>query len=92
MHQVVILLAKHIDTMAAAKVEGYTKDLLYNAMKETEKAKGRLLYYYPLDEKKGDDTSASKKEDTWIGWKVRVSIVLLCELVCLICMKYLRSE
>ena len=67
MHEVVILLAKHIDTMAAAKVNGYTKDLLYNAMKETEKAKGRLLYYYPLEEKKGDDTSAAK-EDSWIGY------------------------
>ncbi|KAL7540220.1 hypothetical protein ACHAXR_009951 [Thalassiosira sp. AJA248-18] len=77
MHEVVILLAKHIDSMAEERVKGYTKDLLYNAMRETEKAKGRLLYYYPLEkEKKGNndgrsvaaDNGGGTKEDNWIGW------------------------
>jgi len=70
MHAVVILLAKHIDTMAERRVKGYTKDILYNAMRETEKAKGRLLYYYPLEgTKTNDDKNASvAKEDNWIGW------------------------
>mmetsp|Transcript_28275 Transcript_28275/g.60253 ORF Transcript_28275/g.60253 Transcript_28275/m.60253 type:complete len:400 (-) Transcript_28275:246-1445(-) len=70
MHEVVILLAKHIDAMAESRVEGYSKDLLYDAMRETEKAKGRLLYYYPLEEKENDDGKASAvaKEDNWIGW------------------------
>ena len=71
MHETVALLAKHIDSMAAERVRGYTKDLLYNAMKETEKAKGRLLYYYPLEEKanvSGGEASAASKEDNWIGW------------------------
>jgi len=67
MHEVVILLAKHIDTLAEQRVKGYTKDLLYDAMRETEKAKGRLLYYYPLDEKYNDNANATG-EDSWIGW------------------------
>lgn len=66
MHQVVVLLAKHIDAMAESRVKGYTKDLLFDAMRETEKVKGRLLYYYPLEEKRVD--SAASKEDNWIGW------------------------
>mmetsp|Transcript_41499 Transcript_41499/g.74805 ORF Transcript_41499/g.74805 Transcript_41499/m.74805 type:complete len:383 (+) Transcript_41499:157-1305(+) len=67
MHEVVILLAKHIDVMAAQRVKGYTKDVLYDAMRETEKAKGRLLYYYPLEEKDNGNGNATK-EDNWIGW------------------------
>ncbi len=61
MHQTVAHVAKHIDTMAAKKVVGYRKDLLFDAMQHTEKAKGRLLYYYPIE----NDQS---KEDNWIGW------------------------
>ena len=70
MHDVVILLAKHIDTMAEGRVKGYTKHLLYDAMRSTEKAKGRLLYYYPLEEKKESNGNATGKckEDSWIGW------------------------
>jgi isopenicillin N synthase-like dioxygenase len=66
MHQVVVLLAKHIDAMAERRVKGYTKNFLFEAMRKTEKVKGRLLYYYPLDEKCVD--SAAAKEDSWIGW------------------------
>ena len=71
MHNTVILLARHIDKLASQKVKGYTKDLLYNAMKETEKAKGRLLYYYPLEqvaESAAASTTASSPFDSWIGW------------------------
>lgn len=70
MHEVVTLLAKHIDAMAESRVKGYSKCLLYNAMKDTEKAKGRLLYYYPLEEKESNDDSkaSAAKEDNWIGW------------------------
>lgn len=62
LHQTVVHLAKHIDAMAAKKVVGYRKDLLFDAMKHTEKAKGRLLYYYPIDQTK------KSQEDNWIGW------------------------
>ena len=61
MHQTVAHVAKHIDVMAAKKVVGYRKDLLFEAMQYTEKAKGRLLYYYPIDKDQ-------VKEDSWIGW------------------------
>mmetsp|Transcript_21515 Transcript_21515/g.30770 ORF Transcript_21515/g.30770 Transcript_21515/m.30770 type:complete len:384 (-) Transcript_21515:107-1258(-) len=61
MHETVSHVAKHIDAMAAKNVVGYRKDLLFDAMQHTEKAKGRLLYYYPIDK----DQS---KEDNWIGW------------------------
>ena len=78
MHDTVVLLARHIDDLALRKVKGYTKDLLYNAMKETEKVKGRLLYYYPLEEQVDDTTNngassttttaKSSSFDNWIGW------------------------
>jgi isopenicillin N synthase-like dioxygenase len=63
MHGAVVLLAKHIDRLAEETVKGYPKNLLYEAMKQTEKAKGRLLYYYPLD--KNDEATTF---DNWIGW------------------------
>eukprot|EP00985_Skeletonema_marinoi_P010126 scaffold4772_cov95-Skeletonema_marinoi.AAC.2 len=66
MHQTVAHVAKHIDVMATKKVVGYRKDLLFDAMKHTEKAKGRLLYYYPIDKDQTATTQA--KEDNWIGW------------------------
>ena len=34
------------------------------AMKDTDKVKARLLYYFPLDDTTGKDTA----EDSWIGW------------------------
>ena len=68
MHEAVIHLAKHIDKMAETKVKGYEKDLLCSAMKNTEKAKGRLLYYYPLEKKEKEDGDDGIKDDSWIGW------------------------
>jgi hypothetical protein len=38
---------------------GYKKGLMYDLMSTTHKAKGRLLYYYPVQE---------GEEDNWIGW------------------------
>ena len=69
MHEVVVLLAKRIDAMTTNRVKGYTSNSLYDAMKTTEKVKGRLLYYYPLEEN-GHTTNndITAKEDTWIGW------------------------
>lgn len=62
MHQAVVMLSRHIDSLASQKVEGYQKDLLYGAMKETQKTKSRLLYYYPLD------GTGNGSFDNWIGW------------------------
>lgn len=64
MHQAVVMLSQHIDNLASKKVEGYQKDLLYSAMKETQKTKSRLLYYYPLDRTEENGRSF----DNWIGW------------------------
>jgi isopenicillin N synthase-like dioxygenase len=63
MKEVAVLLAKHIDDYACAVNPSYKANTLFDSMKETEKAKGRLLYYYPL----GPQTD-NKSEDSWIGW------------------------
>ena len=68
MHDSVVLLARHIDSMAKSKVSGYSDGSLFEAMKTTQKAKGRLLYYYPLGGDSQDAASAAPKEDSWIGW------------------------
>ena len=64
LHNVVVELSWHIDVLANDSVEGYQKNLLFDAMKNTCKAKGRLLYYYPLD----DAARECPEEDSWIGW------------------------
>lgn len=68
MHDAVTLLARHIDSMAKSKVSGYSDGSLFEAMKTTEKTKGRLLYYYPLEDDSEVTGSAAPKEDSWIGW------------------------
>jgi isopenicillin N synthase-like dioxygenase len=62
MKDVVVHLSKHLDAFAHEKNPEYAPDTLYQAMKTTEKVKGRLLYYFPLSCQ--DATS----EDSWIGW------------------------
>uniref|UniRef100_A0A7S2UDG6 Fe2OG dioxygenase domain-containing protein n=1 Tax=Attheya septentrionalis TaxID=420275 RepID=A0A7S2UDG6_9STRA len=72
MHNVVVQLARHVDSFALEKcgVDSSNNplyadpNLLYNAMRTTIKAKGRLLYYYPLPETSEDVPT----EDSWIGW------------------------
>ena len=72
-------LAKHIDSLAAQKVPNYPPQFLYQSMKDTEKAKARLLYYFPLDKKQNEDKTTIDNEntnipdetipeDSWIGW------------------------
>jgi isopenicillin N synthase-like dioxygenase len=63
MKHVVVKLSKHIDAFAHQKVPSYEEGQLYQAMKNTEKVKGRLLYYFPLE-----FPSALEQEDSWIGW------------------------
>ena len=61
MYHVTVLLSKHIDAyMKENYEEYYTNDLLHDSLKDTEKVKCRLLYYYPNEE--------NDKEDSWIGW------------------------
>jgi isopenicillin N synthase-like dioxygenase len=71
MKDVVVLLSKHLDSFAREHNPEYKVGTLFNAMKTTEKAKGRLLYYFPLDRKNtADDNNITDtpKEDSWIGW------------------------
>mmetsp|Transcript_3472 Transcript_3472/g.4613 ORF Transcript_3472/g.4613 Transcript_3472/m.4613 type:complete len:420 (-) Transcript_3472:21-1280(-) len=77
--EAVVELSKHIDALALRKAGSnnisYPPQFLYKAMKDTEKAKARLLYYYPLAEAGADQSSNEEKqeapvpaEDSWIGW------------------------
>ena len=75
MKDVVVHLAKHLDAFAREHNPEYKVGTLYSAMRTTEKAKGRLLYYFPLDRKNtnaDDDNNTTDtdtpKEDSWIGW------------------------
>jgi isopenicillin N synthase-like dioxygenase len=65
MKDVAVELAKHIDAFALNKVPTYKVGQLYTAMKNTQKAKGRLLYYFPLE---SASLANLDKEDSWIGW------------------------
>jgi isopenicillin N synthase-like dioxygenase len=68
---VVVHLTKRIDAYAYKSCNhngndsSYPLELLYNIMEKTEKAKGRLLYYYPLQPA---SSNAQTSEDSWIGW------------------------
>eukprot|EP00518_Triparma_eleuthera_P000794 CAMPEP_0182453986 /NCGR_PEP_ID=MMETSP1319-20130603/808_1 /TAXON_ID=172717 /ORGANISM="Bolidomonas pacifica, Strain RCC208" /LENGTH=327 /DNA_ID=CAMNT_0024651951 /DNA_START=83 /DNA_END=1062 /DNA_ORIENTATION=+ len=64
MHEQVVKLSVHIDKFAATKVKDYPPMLVSKAMETTEKAKGRLLYYFPLT----PEAAASGSADSWIGW------------------------
>ena len=62
MHNCVVRLARHIDALAKQeRGNSYPDSLLYDSMSNTDKAKGRLLYYFP-------QTSSDTAEDSWIGW------------------------
>lgn len=65
----VALLAKHVDVY----VKEHCGCHEYSAqvgkeMMTTEKVKGRLLYYFPLDSKNTHLTNDKYHEDSWIGW------------------------
>jgi isopenicillin N synthase-like dioxygenase len=61
MKEVAIELSKHIDRYTESKCPTYPPGMLYKQLKDTEKVKGRLLYYYPL-------TVADSSVDSWIGF------------------------
>jgi isopenicillin N synthase-like dioxygenase len=68
MNNVALLLSKHIDDYAhSVHPSSYPPTTLYDSLKDTEKVKGRLLYYYPLQDRQ-EDNVAAQPEDSWIGW------------------------
>jgi hypothetical protein len=62
---VTVDLARHLDIYLQNKVEFYQPNTLYHAMKDTEKVKGRLLYYFPPKE----EPDNPNKNESWIGWR-----------------------
>jgi len=78
MKDVVTLLAKHIDVFVQKQCPGYPVGLMGSEMENTEKVKGRLLYYFPLDysTEHGEEEQTNGKgiktsdnfNDSWIGW------------------------
>mmetsp|Transcript_9458 Transcript_9458/g.12293 ORF Transcript_9458/g.12293 Transcript_9458/m.12293 type:complete len:213 (+) Transcript_9458:194-832(+) len=63
MHECCIDLAGHIDKYASSKIASYDPKLMEDAMRITDKAKGRLLYYFPFV-----DTEGKSNSESWIGW------------------------
>lgn len=63
MHAVVVALAVHIDKLTGVNLSA---ELL-----TSHKAKGRMLYYYPLtpeDAAQAQAQAAGGDGDGWIGW------------------------
>jgi isopenicillin N synthase-like dioxygenase len=69
MKDVAVDFSKHIDNYAQTLNDSYQPETLFKSLVNTEKVKGRLLYYYPLV---GKDTieklTQNQSEDSWIGW------------------------
>jgi len=70
MHEVCQHLGRLVDRTMAGRVDGYAADLT-STLRDTQKCKGRLLYYFPPKEVLVADASSevdSVSEDGWIGW------------------------
>jgi isopenicillin N synthase-like dioxygenase len=64
---VVVQVARHVDALAISTLpDSYTKDLLHASLKDTDKVKARLLYYFPMTTVEEEATKT--KEDSWIAW------------------------
>lgn len=69
MKDVALDLSKQIDIYAQSLNDSYQPETLFKSLVNTEKVKGRLLYYYPLMGREDEDeTIHSESEDSWIGW------------------------
>ena len=56
-----ILLARQIDAYASHNVPNYEKDHLARIITEGKHHAGRILHYFPFEEK-------GESEDDWCGW------------------------
>jgi len=69
MKDVAVELSKHIDNYVQSINDSYQPETLFKALVNTEKVKGRLLYYYPLTgEGEKEQLFNNRSEDSWIGW------------------------
>ena len=57
------LLARQIDAYAYSVVKNYDKDHLYRIISTGRSHVGRLLHYFPFDDKVAQDDA-----DDWCGW------------------------
>lgn len=55
------LLAKQIDNYAQMQIPKYPKNHLYRIISEGQNHVGRILHYYPINNK-------GTMEDDWCGW------------------------
>lgn len=69
MHEAVSHLARLVDRSMVGRVPGYGAEL-GRVVRDTEKCKGRLLYYFPPKEEPaaGAAPQQAVAEDGWIGW------------------------
>ena len=66
-----VMVAKHLDALAMRKCPSITPHLLYNSLKDTDKVKARLLYYFPLKEVETDENQPTEDaEDSWVRAKL----------------------
>lgn len=70
MKNVATLLAKHIDRLLVSQIPGYQPGLFAEAMRNTEKAKARMLYYYPIQPPSEESAAVATPpgKDNWIAW------------------------
>ncbi|MGK3748966.1 MAG: isopenicillin N synthase-like dioxygenase [Bacillariaceae sp.] len=68
MKTVAVELCSHIDQYAHSVNKSYPPQSLYKTLANTEKVKGRLLYYYPLPGEDRKEATPTATEDSWIGW------------------------
>lgn len=67
MRNIAILLAKHIDRLLVSRVPGYEAGLFEQAMAHSNKAKARMLYYFPIKPSQ-EQGESQKPKDNWIAW------------------------
>lgn len=71
MFETVCHLAKQVDHLTAQSVPEYQQNLLAEQIGTTKKIKGRILYYFPGEEKevsKQAGGTPKEPEDNWIAW------------------------
>jgi hypothetical protein len=69
-----VVTAKHMDALAEVKCQSYTPGLLHNSMKDTDKVKARLLYYFPLEQSTAVAASDETKQDAEDSWVCTIGV------------------
>ena len=59
------LLAKQIDSFGFKNTKNYEKDSLYRVITTGKNHVGRLLHYFPFENK---ESKSLEEDDDWCGW------------------------